>query len=324
MNVFRQACVLVSLCAGQMNAEETAVSFAVGEVTYIGNIRTGERSASVNLRVTGIDPARVRAVRITIANAEDETGAKLKQAESPAFARSSVGRVSGDNSLATSRESSASFGLEPIANSASSVRVVEGSVELFVPDLDPAATFVVARILGKLDSLHRAPGEGESPVTFTVYDKALSENYRANPVQGRGPEEYDGGPMFGHAYDATYALIAKSSPEMAKQFAKSKEIPDSSLIVGIDDPGNRLVTLEFQSGDGGPLLYNHNGNYHSSGAAGKRLDSYQLRAPIPDDVRMACWLITTKSVVRVPLKLTNIPLPPMQTPGPKPAPARQP
>jgi len=82
------------------------------------------------------------------------------------------------------------------------------------------------------------------------------------------------------------------------------------IAVGIEDPQGKLVGLEFQTAGGQPLYYDHNGFYHSSengDGRGKRFDIYHLK--LPKDAKLVCWLLTSKSLISVPFKLTHLALP---------------
>jgi len=96
--------------------------------------------------------------------------------------------------------------------------------------------------------------------------------------------------------------------EIAAHFEPNQRMQADSLAVGIDDPNNHLVGVEFQTADGRPLRYDHNGFYHSGGGtSGKRLDIYQLK--LPPDARLVCWLITDKSLQKIPFEIHDLPLP---------------
>ena len=68
--------------------------------------------------------------------------------------------------------------------------------------------------------------------------------------------------------------------------------------------------LEFQSLYGKALPYNHSGWSHFEVVPGRRISIYRLNAPPSDDIKLVCWLITAKSLVKYPLQMADIPLPP--------------
>jgi hypothetical protein len=84
---------------------------------------------------------------------------------------------------------------------------------------------------------------------------------------------------------------------------------ENPIGVSVVDPEHRIVGMEFQAADGGALTYNHNGDGHSGGgAAGVGIHSYTIDRSALVDAKFVCWLITEKSLVRFPLKLTELPL----------------
>jgi hypothetical protein len=80
-------------------------------------------------------------------------------------------------------------------------------------------------------------------------------------------------------------------------------------VVVIDDSQGRMIGSEFEAGDGGPLTYNHNGAMHTGSFTGPRTDGYHFRAPLPPDARLVCWLITPRSLLTIPFKLHDLPIP---------------
>jgi hypothetical protein len=154
-----------------------------------------------------------------------------------------------------------------------------------------------------------------------------------------GPQEYDNGTMFvtedldpntrAHAKamsEARQSLYAALAPELAARLRKGNEMQDTDVAVGWRDPKHRIVGLEFQAADGSPLHYNHNGYFHSERPdEQKGFDVYDLRAPLPADARLVCWLLTEYSVVPAPLKVADLPLPPVPAPAtPSPTAGAQP
>ena len=88
------------------------------------------------------------------------------------------------------------------------------------------------------------------------------------------------------------------------------QMTDNDIALAIADPEGRLAGLEFQTMANGILPYNHNGWSHFNVTAGKRFSIYRLNAKVADGIKLVCWLVTPKSLVKSPLEMTNVPLPP--------------
>jgi TonB family protein len=235
---------------------------------------------------------------VTITQALDDKGALLSQQTTNKFYTVSVGRIDDSRDL-TSREP-ASFSLWGLSEDSKDLVSVLGVLELVIPDLDPNSTAIVANIPEKFGSAIASDVLAAADVTVTVFDKAAANAAAANKVPG-GPQEYDSGPFFG------------SVPKLPVGFPRPKmEMEDSDIAVAIDDPNNRLIGLELQAADGSPLNYNHGGSYHSSGfpgSPGRRFDTYHIGAALPGDARLVCWLLTPKSVLKIPFQIERLPIP---------------
>jgi RNA polymerase sigma factor (sigma-70 family) len=262
------------------------------------NIRTGERGVIVNLSPVGLLQSRVQAGRVTITQALDDKGTLLTQQTTNKFYTVSVGRIDDSRDL-TSREP-ASFSLWGLSEDSTNLVSVLGVLELVVPDLDPASTVTVVKIQDKFGSAIASDALAAAGVTVTVFHKSAAEASAVNKVPG-GPQEYDSGPFFG------------SVPKLPPGFPRPKmEMADGDIAVAIDDPNDRLIGLEIQMADGGPLNYNHGGNYHSSGfpgSPGRRFDTYHIGTAFPNDARLVCWLLTPKSVLKIPFQIDKLPIP---------------
>jgi len=219
-------------------------------------MNTGERSLTFRLKFAAPWDDRVRAARVIIESARDDTGAHLGQTATPAFRHDAVGCIAGDSSRTTSKEP-LEFALHGSAKTATFLPAVKGTVEAVVPDLDPGATATVERITSYLGVALDSAAFARAGVTVTVFSQ-----------------------------------------------------PENELLVQIIDPEDLVVGWEFEAHDGGALPYNHNGVSHASGNSGTSSHRYHFATKPPDDARFTCWMRTKKSLVRFPLNLTNILLPP--------------
>lgn len=258
-------------------------------------MRTGELGIQAYLEPVGPGGARIEAGRVTIAQAQDDTGAVLRQETTNTFHTVSVGRVDDSKDL-TSREPTP-FSLWGLAKGAKLIKSVSGTMEFIVPDLDPRATAVVDALPAKFGSPINSPELSGAGVTVTVFDGSSAVAAAGAKAPG-GPQDYDAGPLFGPVHPP---------PGFPKY-----EMKEGDIAFAIDDPGDRLIALEIQARDGSPLRYNHGGNYHSSllpGHPGRRFDTYRLGSGIPADARLVCWLVTDKALLKIPFHVEMLPIP---------------
>jgi TonB family protein len=261
------------------------------------NMRDGTRGVNAYLAPVGPLESRVRAGRVTLTHALDDTGAVLTQATTNKFYSVSVGRIDDSKDL-TSGEPTP-FSVWGLSKGAKALMMISGTLELVIPDLDSGSTVVVEHIDARYGTAIASGALDKAGVTLIVFDKKTAYTVAAAKTHG-GPQDYDAGPMFGQS-------LFKPPPGFPKV-----EMEEGDIAVAIDDPEERLVGLEIQAADGSPLRYNHGGNYHSSGlqgSPGKRFDTYHLGTSLPDNARLVCWLITPGSLLKVPFHLDTLPLP---------------
>ncbi len=296
-----------------------ALNFNLGKPTYVTDMRTGARSVQLHFVPKGTADSQIKAARVILTRAEDDTGASLRQDGTPAFSQPTVGRMAGDEAETTSRQPIL-LTLSGLAPGAKTIKSVDAVLEAFLPGFDPGATQTFDDLAAKFGSPLRASVLTKAGVTLVIYDQATGERMSAANAPG-GPQDFDTGPYFGGKNKAAF-LVAAGVPRSVAEKLAAAPPPDPAhlgpeqnrmkagdIAVGLRDPGQRVIAVEFQARDGSPLPYNHNGHYHSGGQAGQRFDVYNLGATIPPDARMVCWSLTDASVVKVPLKLADLRLP---------------
>lgn len=275
---------LLSFAAGWFCALLAAAEpgqVVVESISIIPNIRTRERHVEVRLNLPDEIDRRTRAARVIISQAQDDTGAALVQSDNRAFYRASVGRVAGDVSRVTSRQP-LSFSLSGFAMDARALRVVEGTVEAVVSDNDPDAVVIAERVSSRLGVPLYAPAFARAGVTLTLI----------------GSETND--PILTALREGMLRNVAGSPPP-----ENLFRVGEDEIGVSLHDPEGRVVAMEFQTSEGAPLRYNHNGNAHYEGVDGRRVDVFRIPG-MPADARFVCWVRTEKSVVKLPLKLADV------------------
>ena len=312
MNLYRSLLQVAAGLAVVAAAHADSIQVEIVSVDFIHNLRSGTKSVTCTLKLIGSDAAHVVAARAIVTQAVDDTGLTLKQGNDPSFFVTAVGSSQGDHSETMSQQAPITFGLSPAGPGATQLRSVEGRVEVFIPEKDADSLVIVAPLAPKLGTRIESPGLKATGVTLVVYDQASLEPYRTHDGDD-APQQFDAGPWF-----ITWPRREPLFPDMPPAAQTSvmetlrehaEEMPRTIIGVGIKDPRGRLLPVEFQDKAGRPLRYNHNGSYHSSGQEGKRFDGYDLGAPLPPDTRMVCWIITDKTLVSAPFRLSNVPLP---------------
>ncbi len=289
---FMKANFLVPIMFKGERAEDIAIRLVVGRPTRVmsSGIHFGPQPTppppptyewSFNVKLQGPGAQVVKAGRVLVTQATDDTGAELKSMLEPTFYHPAVGSISSDDLVRTPLPplSISVAGANPAAKK---IQSVEGVIELVIPRLDPTGSkAVIENVPSKIGSPVASDALSAAGVTLVMYDKATCDRYVADKDAPGGPAEYDNGGLFG--------VRPKGIPESAFR----SEVSANDLAIGISDPEGKLVGLEFQTADGRPLRYDHNGWYHSGQERGKRFDVYKLGSNVPADAKLVCWLITS-------------------------------
>lgn len=260
------------------------------------NMRTRDVGMNLALAPTGEASLRVRAGRVLVSHAEDDTGTLVTQLGPGKFYTVTVGRA--DSAVKTSAGEPINLAIQGFAAGATRIQTLSAVLEMVVPDLDPGSVVAVPDLAGKFGVPLASPALAQAGVTVVVFDKATA-TAAAEAKAPNGPQEFDSALLFG---------VAQLPPTFPRP-----RMEDTDIAVGIDDPAGCLVSLELQTADGRSLRYNHGGTYHSSGLAGhpgRHFDTYRLLGPLPAGARLVAWLVTPASLVQLPFHLERVPLPP--------------
>jgi TonB family protein len=285
--------LVLSACLGAQAADEVQLEVSAERTL---NIRNGTLGVNAYLAPVGPLESRVRAGRVTISHALDDTGVLLTQQGTNTFYSVSVGRIDDSKDL-TSREPTP-FSLWGLSKDAKALKFVSGVLELVIPDLDPGSTVVVGNVAARYGAPISSDVLSKAGVTLTVFNRT-SATAAAEARTPGGPQDFDSGTLFG------------SHPHLPAGFP-NPGMEDGDIAVAIDDPGDRLLGVEIQAADGSPLRYDHGGWYHSSGltgSPGRRFDIYHLGSDVPADARLVCWVITPTSLLKMPFHIDTLPLP---------------
>jgi len=284
------------LLAAVLRAQSSDVVHLEITADRILNMRTRDVGMSLALAPTGEAALRVRAGRLTVSHAEDDTGAVLTPQTSGKFYTVTVGRA--DTSRGVTAAEPITLSLLGFAADAAKIKTLSAVLEMVVPDLDPSSVVAVPDLAGKLGAPLASPALANAGVTVVVYDKVTAMAAAAAKAP-YGPQEYDSAILFG------MAQLPTNIPR--------PRMEETDIAVGIEDPADHLVSLELQTADGRSLRYNHGGTYHSSGYVGhpgRRFDTYRLLGPLPPGARLVAWLLTPRSLVQLPFHVEGVPLPP--------------
>ncbi len=286
-------------CVVQLPVEFVAPPPGAGHLEVnLGPLAYDIRGLSLQapIQLKGLDLASIKAARVTVTRALDDTGGDLKANGPGAFFHPAVGGPS-DEGLSATQALRLSIGLRVPEKSATRITALEGVMELVMPGRDPLATANISQVVQKLGSPLVSGELAAAHVRISVLDKTACLAALAN---GHDPAD-----LRGFLWDPTPLPIPGWKPPFS-----TDDMTDTDLALAIDDPEGRLVGTEFQTIYGAPVIYNHNGWAHLEKTPGKRLSLYRLKSKITDNIKLVCWLATDQSVWKQNFNYTGLPLPP--------------
>lgn len=276
--------------AGDRAASGKAPPVIADARVRLGPVTLTRDDSSLRVRVRLLEPAlgRVFVGRVIIDRAKDDVGVALLQDGVPMLEHIAVGGGSEAETRGLPQPALEAMLTRP-SPQAKTLAVLEGRVELVVPDFDPDAVVVVPDIATKLGTPIDAKGLRAEGMSITIHDRTT-----AGGVTSRIAAQNE----------ARYGEMGRTMNQ--HMFPSEYEAGDVAL--SITDPDGRFLNVEFRDTAGNSLRYNHNGWSHSSSGS-TRFDVYRVGDQIPAGTQMVVWLRTEKSFVVVPLKAANLPLP---------------
>lgn len=291
---------------------------------WMPHLRTpNARHLHISFNVTGEGAPAIRAARILVDSATDDTGRELRNDSEPKFYTPSVGRTSGADlqgpppvSIATTLTES-----DPAA---SMIRQLRGRVQMVVPEMNPDATVVIEDLASKLGQRIAAGSLDKARVTLYVF----------GPGQAKAAAETTGIKNLSFGEQHLSAAQIAQLPAAERAMLLSPPIPEigpQEILLAVSDPEGLLIGAFFVAADGSPLTYNRNGSSHLE-SQGWRLSTYRLDRPVSAGLKLVCWLVLDGTILEMPLTFTDVILPPWTAPfrpvqakpeSDQPAPAKQ-
>jgi hypothetical protein len=173
---------------------------------------------------------------------------------------------------------------------AKALALLQGHVELIVPDFDPDSVIVVKDIAGKIGATIESKALQAANMSIAILDHTTAGNGE-------------------HGARVRSEIPSGNETQKTNPLYRAPQYTAGDVVLTMSDPDERFLNVEFRDADGHSLRYNHNGWSHRSTGRGTRVDVYRLGDQIPAGTQMVIWLRTEKSFLAVPLKATNLSLP---------------
>jgi len=178
------------------------------------------------------------------------------------------------------------------ARKASVIKEIDGEVILFVPKNDPDSIATINNFMTKTGKVLSDSPLKASGVEATVLTKAQYEQFKAARAKEVKEKEGELVKEFGAAVVQAFSSL----------LGGMMEIGENSVILQIKDPESKVVAIEFADKSGKGIR-----NIGSMKMGGVTV--FEFEKPMPQDAQMTLFMITPKSLITTPVRLTDIALP---------------
>lgn len=255
----------------------------------------------VELKITGSSLAGAKGVRAFVTKAVDDTGKDL-------MADKAADKEFKELSSSDQSEAKLQIEVKNPERRAATVREISGTVELFSPQKDPKATIVVPtfqRNIGR--PIANAPLKAAG-IEITVWTKEMFDarkkaeeekakkqlEEKANSAEKSGKVE-DALGVLGEGLVAIFGGLMSS-------FASMEE---NDLAFQVKDPASKLISISVEDAQGKPV---ERGGSMTMGGDPKTM-IYSLKQKAPANARIRLFVLTPGSIIKLPFRLTAVPLP---------------
>ena len=270
----------------------------IAPVVYANDIRvsvsevkdsrtTGQFFAEMELKmkVMGDIISDAKGLKLKITKAVDETDRNLIKSEPDKTEFTNPDEYNPGQAEVTVK-------LKNPSRKASVIKEIDGEVILFVPKNDPNSIATISNFMTKTGKILPDSQLKSSGVEVTVLSKAEYEQFKAAKAKEVKEKEGELVKEFGAAVVQAFSSL----------LGGMMEIGENSVILQIKDPESKVVAIEFADKSGKGIR-----NIGSMKMGGVTV--FEFEKPMPQDAQMTLFMITPKSLITTPVKLTDIALP---------------
>jgi hypothetical protein len=251
----------------------------------------------VELKVLGDVLAQAKGIRYTVEKAVDETGKNLINEEKTG---SDFEEISNPDSVKIELE------LKNPSRQAMTVKEISGTLEIFAPQRDPASSVTVPSFVKQTGKMIANPALKAAGLEVTIWTKEQFEaNKKAEEEKLKKAMEERRKKGAKEGEDIADALAEGLAKMFGGMFGAFGQMGENSVAFQVNDPNARLISIEFETAQGKSI--ERNGRM-TMGDQPKTM-IYEFDEKLPATARLKVYLITPKSLVKVPFKLTDVPLP---------------
>ena len=278
--------------------QEAGVSVALGDIT---DSRTNGKffqylRIEVKLSGTALETA-FGATKPVITEAVDDTGRSLVKSEErkdPLFWTLQL-----NESKKTSLEQSTDL-LNPVRR-ATTISMI-GYVDVLQPQADPDSIYTIKNFPASAGQLLVPKEVARRGVEVTVLTKPLADKMKQEKAAAAEKKAEASPPSAGDALGQAFGKAFESL------FAGFLRMGDNDLLFVVKDPQSQIAYLQIADENGAPLKTGSRSMSHDKDS-GTYNYSVGFNAAVPATAQLKIYLATPKSLIHVPFKFENTPLP---------------
>jgi hypothetical protein len=278
--------------------QETGVNVALGDVT---DSRTNGKffqylRIEVKLNGSAIETS-FGATKPVITEAVDDTGRSLVKSEDhkdPLFWNLQL-----NESKKTSLEQSTDL-VNP-ARRATTISMI-GYVDVLAPQADPDSIYAIKNFPASAGQMLAPKEVAKRGVEITVLTKTLADKMKQDKAAAAEKKAGAAPPSADQAFSQAFGKAFESL------FSGFLRMGDNDLLFVVKDPQSQIAYIQISDENGAPLKTGSR-SISRDPDSGAYNYSIGLNAAVPATAQLKLYFATPKSLVHVPFKFENVPLP---------------
>lgn len=254
----------------------------------------------IELKLIGDSMNEAKGIRVILDKAMDDTGRDLLDPEkrkSDEFE---------DLGSSFSREK-IDIEMKNASRQAATVQEVSGRIELFIPKRDPKSSLMFPGVLRATGKPLTSADLKAAGITITIWTKEQYEVRRkAEEARIKKEMEERKKKAAENPGDPADEMIEGLMKIFGGLFSALTEMGENAVALQLSDKQGKLISIEFEDAAGKPISRQ---GRSTMGSKDDQTQILEFENKLPADARMRVYLLTPRSVVSTPFKLTNIPLP---------------
>jgi hypothetical protein len=278
--------------------QETGVRVALGDLTDSRTTGKFFQYLRIEVKLSGESlQTAFGATKPVITEAVDDTGASLVKADQqkePLFWTLQL-----NEAKKVSLDQSADL-LNP-ARRATTISLI-GYVDVLQPQLDPSSVYVVKDFPAMAGQSLAPKDSGKRGVAITVLTKPLADKVKQEKADTAQKNADAASPSIDQAMQQAFGKIFESL------FAGFMRMGDNDLLFVIKDPDSQIAFLQVTDENGTPLKSSSR-TMSQDKENGSVNYSVGFNAAVPPTAQLKIYFATPKSLLHVPFRFENAPLP---------------